>query len=76
MIKLSGLWKEHGKTGDYLKGKLNGFTALLVFPVTDKKPDSKGPDYVLYLDQIEQKKDTQGGQSGQDHGDQAGGFGI
>ena len=76
MIKLSGLWKEHGKNGDYLRGKLNGFTALMVFPVKDKKPDSKGPDYVLYLDEIERQKNDQGQGSGQDHGGQAAGFSI
>lgn len=47
-IKVTGLWRKNGQSGDYYTGSAGHTTEYVLFPNSYKKTD-KDPDYVLYL---------------------------
>ena len=49
LVELTGLWQNEGKGGGtYLKGTL-GQAAMFIFPNKNKRPDSRDPDFKLYV---------------------------
>jgi hypothetical protein len=51
MHEISGLWINQTKEGKrYLSGNLNRTARILIFQNERKRPDSKDPDYYLFVD--------------------------
>lgn len=56
LFKISGLWINKDKNGNqYLSGQWGSNIKLIIFKNTKKRPDSKDPDYNVFLAPIEPK---------------------
>ena len=59
LVKLTGLWEDTDRNGhQYLSGKINAISKVLVMPNTFKKSNSE-PDYFLYLAPVEKKRSNE-----------------